>query len=337
MFTKAHTLPRNESATLKDVAKSVGVSESLASVVLNGSRSGTRVSAATRARVIEAAEMIGYRQSTVTRSLFTGKANRLGLYSGFMLDHPGSPFATEMMAGFYKGARANNVDLLVHTFGDGSSACRVSDLLRNQSIDGLILHAMAKDPVLALLGEARIPVIAIADQFDQIPSVCSDDRAGGAMAARYLYESGHRHVVTSIAHTRSGNERLAAFSEMAQNLGLAITPSEGWGFLLSPHDIKVLTRESDRATAVFVWNDENAIAICEQLVALGIDIPEQVAVIGYDGYDIVFGHKMRLTTIQASWRNVALEAVNLLMSLIDGKSVPTLTSLPVHLKLGNTA
>jgi len=337
MFTKAHTWPRNESATLKDVAKSVGVSESLASVVLNGSRSGTRVSASTRARVIEAAELMGYRPNGVARSLFTGKTNRLGLYSGFMLDHPSRPFATELMAGFYRGAKANNVDLLIHTFGDGADGCRVSELLTNRSIDGLIIHAMANDPILPLLGEVRVPVVAIADQIDQIPSVCSDDREGGAMAARYLHDLGHRHVLAAIACTRSGNERLAAFSKVAQMLDLKITPSEGWGFLLSPQDIKVLTRDVDRATAVFVWNDENAMAICEQLIALGIDVPRQVALIGYDGFDIVFGHKRRLTTIQANWRNVAFEAINLLMSLIGGKPIPNLTSMPVHLKLGNTA
>ena len=337
MMTKAHVWQDNSSATLKQVAKAVGVSESLASVVLNGAKSGTRVSALTRAKVIEAARSMGYRPNSVARSLLTGKTHRLGLYSEHLLLWPGSLFSTEVLCGLFDGAAAHEMDLLIHVSERDAQVNRAVEMLTNRSIDGLIVHAKADDPVLPLLGEVRVPAIAIVDRIDDIPSICADDRSGGAIAAQYLHRACHRHVLARRAYTRSGVDRVDAFCEAAALLGIKVTVTEPSYCGIQPAELEILKGSQDRATAMFVWNDLDAIKVCKDLIAAGVEIPRDVAVLGFDGYDIEFGQGLRLTTIQAHWRAVSRSAVNFLMALIHGDPIPNLTLVPIEFRRGNTA
>src|SRR5579872_4008351 len=105
MVNITHSWEKRGTATLKDVARSVGGSESVASVVLNGSRSHTRVSAQTRERVNEAARLLGYRPNAVAKALLTGKTNRIGMYASQYVDDFADPFWGAIHAGLFKGAR----------------------------------------------------------------------------------------------------------------------------------------------------------------------------------------------------------------------------------------
>ena len=131
-----NVVPR--AVTLQDVAKAAGVSSSAASVVLNGCRSGTRVSVPTRRKVMEVATQLGYRPNEVARSLVTGQTNRIGVYSGRSELDSRNPFFAEILGGIFAEATEFDLDTVVHT------ACknerRLLDLVRGRSLDGLIVH-----------------------------------------------------------------------------------------------------------------------------------------------------------------------------------------------------
>jgi len=334
-----HSWGERRQVTLTDVARKAGVSQSAASVVLNGTRSGTRVSAEKRRAVLEAATQMGYRPNAIARSLITGQTQRIGVYTGQVTVNIGNFFFAELLSGIFAGATDIGVNTMVHTSGQGEK--QLLDLVSNRSIDGLIVHATCNDPILPLLGELRMPAVAIVDQIDGLPSVVADDAAGGILLAQHLANLGHRHVMAKLPRhgQRSAIDRMEAFRQAAEALGMRVTDGSslvGEADGLDLMDLQIVTGGEERATAVAGWSDFVAEKICEKLLSLGVLIPTSVAVVGFDGFDLPPSPRFRLTTIQAPWRRVAQDATRVLNALIRGEEVPLVTTVPVEFVRGNT-
>lgn len=337
--TREHVWRDRPSTTLKDVAHSVGVSESTASVILNGARSGTRVSAETRKAVLEAAKRLGYRPNAHARSLQTGFSNRIGIYSGRSQLDSRNAFFAELLGGVFEAAAGQGKNTVVHTSGGGLE--NMLDLVSNRAVDGIIVHPGPDDPLLAVLGELRVPAVAVADRISALPSVCVDDRAGGALLAQHLSQLGHRHVLLKQAWwpAPSAVDRMSAFFETAARLGVvAIQRQEDPSDLevLMPEEMEMLTRGRDRVTAIFAWCDRSAERICRRLEQIGVDVPGEVAVIGFDGFHHGYLPRYDLTTIRAPWAEVGRHAVEILEALIAGQSVAAVTTVPVEFVRGAT-
>lgn len=324
--------------TLNDVAREAGVSQSAASVILNGARSGTRVSQQKRRVVLEVAEKIGYRPNALARSLTTGRTNRIGIYSSGELDSKNQFFA-ELLSGVLREAGEMRLNTMVHSSGWDDAS--LLDLVSNRALDGLIIHSREQDPIIPLLSNLRVPAVAVADRISGLPSVVVDDRAGGEMQARHLASLGHKRVlVKACPHLcDSGEQRVRSFIESAESQGMICTKTNFNDDIhqgLTPEEIMLLTRDSERYTAVVAWNDYSAHTICEKLASLGIAIPEKVAVVGFDGFDQMFTPVFRLTAIKAHWPNVGSKAVKHLHKLLEGHEVPDLTVMPVEFVRGGT-
>ena len=327
------------STTLKDVAKSVGVSESTASVVLNGARSGTRVSDRTRQSVVDAAKLLGYRPNNLARSLLTGRTNRIGMYSGHGLDAR-NLFYAELLGGVFEVSQSKGLNTVVHTSGNGSRM--LLDLVSDRAIDGLIVHAPGNDPILGLLHELRAPAVSVCDQIPGLASICVDDHTGGELLAQHVASLGHKKVLYKLCMLppTSANHRQASFVKTATALGLEVLVSEhgpDQSKILTPEELDLLTVGSDRFTAVVAWSDYAGEYVCRSLRDHGISIPDQVAVLGFDGLRSFFSPVFELTTIRAPWAQVGKVAVETLLQLIAGETVPTVTTLPVEFVRGCTS
>jgi LacI family transcriptional regulator len=334
-----HSWGDRRPVTLRDVANAAGVSASAASVVLNGARSGTRVSASTRRTVMEAAERMGYHPNSVARSLITGRTHRIGMYSGRARLDSRNAFFAEVLGGIFEKAAEHGTNTMVHT--SGGSEAQLLDLVSNRALDGLIVHAGHDDPLVPLLGKLRVPAVAVADQIESIPSILVDDAAGGRLQAQHLATLGHRHAMIKLAPFpyASTMSRIEAFEEAAERFGIRVTRrfdtfAETDAF--NTDDLRLLSDGPNRATAIVCWNEFCAERACSWLYSLGISIPGDVAVIGFDGFQRAFLPRFDLTTIRAPWAAVGRTATSILMSLVDGKSVPGLTTLPVEFIRGNT-
>lgn len=328
-----------EQITLRDVAQEAGVSTSAASVVLNGARSGTRISAAKRRTVLEVAERMGYRPNALAQSLSRGRANRVGVYSGRGHLDSRNWFFAEVLGGIFEACVACEVNTMVHTSGYGAS--HLLDLVSNRAIDGIVVHASAGDPILPLLGELRVPAVAIADAVPGLPSVVVDDESGGFLQAQHLASLGHRHVLLKRASAEmlSAETRTDAFERAAERLGMRVTTRRDHGFTedsLDSADLAMFFAEADPITAVVGWNDAVAWSACDHLTSLGLKIPEQVAVIGFDGFRFQPRLLHELTTIRAPWGAVGAAAIRVLVQLIDRQPVPPATVLPVEFVRGKT-
>jgi LacI family transcriptional regulator len=333
-----HSWSERRSTTLRDVAQVVGVSESTVSVVLNRTRSGTRVSANTRRNVLEAAERLGYWPNALARSLQTGQTHRIGFYSGRAKLDARNLFYAELLSGICEGANEQGTNVLLHTNGDEPDM--LLDLVSNRAIDGLVIHPGADDPIVPMLGQLRIPAIAVADPVEMLPSVCVDDHAGGVMQAKHLYSLGHKVILykqTGMT-AQSAVLRMEAFIATAAELGMDVIVhhDELLDDGLLSRDLAILTRPKSPATAIVGWNEFRAEQVCRHLCDLGIPIPAGVAVVGFDGFRRFYDPRFELTTIRAPWAEVGRVAVRVLYDLIAGKEVPYLNTLPVEFVRGAT-
>ena len=328
-----------EQVTLRDVAKAAGVSTSTASVVLNAAKSGTRVSVATRRKVLEVAERMEYRPNALAQSLIRGRTHRIGVYSGGSRIDARNSFFAEVLGGICDAAAEFEANVVIHTSGSGDQ--HLLELVSNRAFDGLIVHARSDDPILPLLGELRVPAVSIADPVGELPCVVVDDENGGLLQAQHVASIGHRHVMLKVAPwpMESARIRMVAFQEAAQRLGIRVTPrleTFGEDDGLDAEDVRILSEGEDRATAVIGWSDHVASRICNRLTTLGISIPESVAVLGFDGFRHYAKPLHELTTIRAPWSAIGASATQVLMQLVDGKSVPKRTVLPVEFVRGST-
>lgn len=323
--------------TLKDVAKAVGLSESTASVILNGARSGTRVSAVTRQRVMDAAERLGYHPNSHARGLSTGRSNRIGIYSGRARVDARNHFFASILGGVLDAAETLQLNCLVH--GSGSTPADLRDLVSSQSVDGLLVHLRPDDPMRSILADLGVPAITVADRFPELPAVCVDDEEGGRLQAQHLAQLGHRRVLLRepMAFAQSARDRMDSFRRVAETHGVEVlTLASNSSEVLSAQEIGEVTRPKGRATAIVCWNDASAEITCRALRDMGIRVPEDVSVVGFDGFQTRFARRWELTTIQAPWEDVGATAVRVLHDLIQGAPVPRVTMLPVEFCRGAT-
>jgi LacI family transcriptional regulator/LacI family purine nucleotide synthesis repressor len=324
---------RTKAATIDDVAARAQVSRMAVSVVLNGSRSGTRVSAATRERTLTAAGELGYRRNGLARSLKRGRTNIVGFYRYFA-PGPLSAFHAEIISGLEEGCNAAHMDLLIHgTFHKRPHDDLLAGLL-DRRIDGLIILVFPRDPLVAPLAESRFPVVALADAIPGIPSVVVDDVGGGRQMAAHLHERGHRNILYLSLWNNpvSMVRRFEAFQREA-----AAAPD--WGIPDWDGDaMRTLFGhpEGERPTAVACWADVAAETLLAKWERSGVRFPDHVALISFDGIPTNGVLPTRLTTVEAPWREVAHTAARILADRIEGKEVLPETTLPVSLRVGIT-
>ena len=330
-------------STLGDVAKVAGVSKMAVSVVLNGARSGTRVSEATRERILAAAAELDYRVNPIARSLRTKRTGIIGFYSGNHSLEDRSPYIREILLGIRQAADEVGKDLLMFGIFDGKSSSEVFRALSDGRVDGLVIHAAPDDPVVGLLAGSHFPVVAHTDALGTIPSVVVDDESGGRLQAKVLYDNGHRRVLvrTSKYPFVSVKRRTYAFLDEAKTLGMETAvgrgTTHGSDHALDPNEIKLFDLDKpNRFTAIATWDDGCAHVQIGQLAAAGLRIPEDVAVIGFNGVPSEYPLLWDVTSIDCRWDEVARTAVRTLQDRIAGRDVPMETRLPVVVRPGAT-
>jgi DNA-binding LacI/PurR family transcriptional regulator len=332
----------NKPTTIKDVAASAGVSSSTVSAVLGHSPSRhVRVSEQTRNRILEAAARIRYQPNHAARSLRNRRTNVLGVYTAQDYLDLNDPFTSQIIGGLHRGCAECSKDLLLHGIFRGWPAEEIALKLTSGQIDGLVLYTGPEDPLVPLLAASALPVVSIVDALPGLPGVVADDAGGAERLAAHLAELGHRRVIYVAASPVliSAVRRLEAFQEEAARLGLEVTKlytgHHHEEFSDSDLDWLSLPR-TQRPTAAACWNDITAYNLLEQCRLRGLRVPEDLAVVGFDGIASSRSRPLRLTTVHAPWIEVARAAIPLLVRLIDGETIPPETRLPVYLMPGDT-
>lgn len=330
--------------SIRDVASRAGVSFTTVSKVLND-RPGDRTALATRRRVVEAAEELGYRPNAVAQSLRRRHTDIIGFYTGLISVDMTDPFQGAVLNGLQHGCEQHHKDLLVHRKFFGHSAEDIYRDLSNRKVDGIVLPAMCDDEIIQRLTASSFPAVSIATPDAALPSVYVDSPGGFQRLAAYFANAGHRRV---LYHTQAPDPRMKsddaprrrlAFEAAAAAHGMEVRVCEAGtdGLVTAEEEALLLGPTAKRPTAAVCWNDlcaHHMMAFCRRL---GLQVPGDMAVSGFDGFPSQYALPYRLTTIFAPWEECARTAIDLVVTLTGENPVPAETVLPVELILGDTA
>jgi len=337
--------------TLEDVARHAGVSRGTVSMVLNNGRSNTRVSDATRQRILQAVSDLRYSPNAIARSLRRQRTNTIGFYDAQGPNRPTGSFYAQILSGIQSGCLEFRQDLLWHGSFRQGDADDIYAELANGKIDGLVLLAAPGDQLAERLAASHLPVVAIGDAIPSLPSVVADDDGGSRLVARYLAGKGHTNVLyrrLTGADDKEGAKisqvrRWRSFHDEAAKLGMRVRDmmEVHWSGELSPEDFARFAAgpRADRPTAVACVSDYAAYNQLRDCGRAGLRVPEDLAIVGFDGNDQEVDLARFLTTVYAPWERVGERALHKLMMMVgDGEARPEPeTVLPVLLIVGDTA
>ncbi|MEW6047417.1 MAG: LacI family DNA-binding transcriptional regulator [Bacillota bacterium] len=310
--------------TLRDIAARVGVSVTAVSRALNGHPD---VSEATRQRILEAARQLNYRPNAAAKTLATQRSHLIGVY--FLGEGPvrfSHPFASQVVDGILEGLAAAGYDLLVFGAGLFDSKPSFLELAAHRQLDGAIfLGLRTDDPRWGELTRLPFPICSVDVPVEAPRAVCvgCDHIEGARLAARHLVELGHRDVAMVNGHRWApvSWERLSGFTAGLQQAGVELPASRVLeGDFTEPSGYQLalgLLSVTPRPTAIFAASDLMALGVLRAARELGIAVPAELSVVGYDDIEDAARAVPALTTIHQPRHRVGLAAAQSVVQLIE--------------------
>ncbi|TPW27156.1 LacI family DNA-binding transcriptional regulator [Pararhizobium mangrovi] len=329
-----------EKITSFEVAKLAGVSQSAVSRFFTP---GSSVSRKTADKVREAADTLGYRPNVLARSLITGRSRIIGLVVAYLENH----FYPEALEKLSNALQAKGYHVLV--FMASQTAGNIDSVLReilDYQVDGIILASVALSSELGgQCKAAGVPVVLFnRHQNDPtLTSVCSDNVAGGREVGRLLARAGHRRIahIAGWEGASTQREREAGFLEGLRECGAELYAREVGNF--APESAREAARRmfdtGDRPDAVFVANDHMAFFVMDVLrFELGLSIPDDVSVVGFDDVPLAAWPVYALTTVRQRANAMVAETVSAMLAQIENPGTePTQVSIEAPLILRSSA
>lgn len=321
--------------TGKDIARELGISQPTVSRILNGNED-SRVSAATRDRVFEAAQRLGYRPNAIARSLKHGRTHCVGFYSIYDYDAR-NDFMSSILGGLQRACTAHRLSLMLLPALPDQSAEEIALSMRDGRIDGLFLHAAPGDPLVAQLCNAQLPVVAMADLIEGVPSVAFDNLAGTTMLVEMLRSRGYRRFVYAAPRVelQSVEARVAAFEVALRDDETGRIERLDYEMAEPLPGILADWLADGEPFAVCCWNDRTAYRLIAECWRHDIQVPGQMAIVGFDGFLDLKLPLRQLVTVGGDWDELARRAFDVMSALIEGEK-PSNIVLPVHLFPGDT-
>ncbi|MBB6351460.1 LacI family DNA-binding transcriptional regulator [Nonomuraea muscovyensis] len=296
------------------MARATGLSPAAVSYALRG----LQVSEETMERVRAAAAELGYEADPIARALASGRTGMIGLLCGSLEDL----WQQSLAVGISRGLREKDrYALILDAVGDPDRERALAQQLRDQRVDGMIVQPL--DPAAAFWPELceSVPVVAIGDSLaGTAGEVVFDNRRGVTLALEHLKELGHRRVAVLTPTRASTPDRPADVHVTAEadRLGLDIT------VVTAPHGLAAATRAAHRVlsdvrpSAVFCFADSIAYGVYAAAAELGLSIPGDVSVMGYDDHPMSGLLTPGLTTVDWDIDGIVRAAVRLVSAAADG-------------------
>jgi LacI family transcriptional regulator len=312
-------------ATIDDVAKLAGVSIKTVSRVANKE---PNVRAATREKVEQVMRQLDYRPNLSARSLAGKRSYVLGL----LYDNPSANYVIDVQNGVLSTCRAQGYDLLIHpcSYTDPGLVTEVSDLIRQTRIDGLILTPPLSDvhAIIELLGETRIPYVRIAPALEKnrSPYVETNDQQAAYKMTRTLIDYGHKRIAFICGHPdhRAVAYRYEGYKAALADAGLPLDSKlviQGYNSFESGEECaRILLGARPRPSAIFASNDDMAAGVMLIAHEMGLNIPADLSVVGFDDTPVAHQIWPSLTTVRQPIQEMARQATELLLRQLKSGS-----------------
>lgn len=325
-------------ATIKDVAREAGLTVGTVSRVLNNRG---YISEATREKVYQIMKELNYQPNEVARSLSKSKTNTIGV----IVPHIVHPYFAKLISNLEKAASDRGFKMLLcNSREERERELEYLEMLKSNRVAGLILcSATVKTESLESL---EIPVITIERNVGTgTASVECDNYQGGVLAAKHLIACGCKHLINfgGVDKTEMpADSREVGFLEMCGQYGVAGVASkshENQYIAMEYHEhIEKIIRENPETDGIFASSDLIAAQVLQVCAKLGLKVPEQVKVVGFDDVNVAALTTPPITTIHQPVKEMAEMSVDLIVRSNKGEMIPTRTVLPVTLvKRGTTS
>lgn len=330
-------MPPKERVTIADVAKEAGVSPGTVSRVLNN-RTGVKISQNTQDQVRRAAKKLGYKPNLFASALRTQRTGVIGAIVRDIND----PFLSLVARELQKAAHAEGLELLLgHAEYDRETADRQLNVMRNW-FDGLLIigDMLGQQAAISNLDQNDTPSVTLANGSTanqrSKPLVSIDDALGTRLGLDYLYSLGHRRIAfvgnTNFAGIR---RRWETFQEFVHDKSLFWSDD----YLAISHNSRTAAIESTEhlltlptpPTAIFCMSDLLALGALSSAWRMGWRVPETISILGFDDVEEAATTFPALSTIRQPVRDMATQALQLLIKLIDGSALDDV-DLPIIIK-----
>ncbi len=308
--------------TSLEVAKLAGVSQSAVSRVFTPAASSSKK---TNELVRKVAAELGYRPNILARSLITGKTRIIGLVVAY-LDNYFYPGALELIS---SALQKKGYHVLIFMSGnkEGDIANAVDEILDYQ-VDGIIAASVSMSSDLAnRCASAGVPVVLFnrTQDDERLSAVTSDNLLGGQKVASFLLAGGHERIgyIAGWEGASTQRDREKGFKDELKRSGHKLYARELGNFNLDEarQAARNMFSKKDFPDAVFIANDAMAIAVIDVIrFELGLKVPDQVSVVGYDDVPIASWPAYDLTTVRQPANQMVSETVSILMDSIDNKN-----------------
>ena len=330
-------------ATIKDIARKAGVSVATVSYVINNTR---WVHEDKRRRVLEAIKELNYVPNAVARGLRIQKSNAISLIVSNITNpfYPDLARACEQVAQKY-GYTVN----VVNTDDDRTKLHEALKQLRGGRVDGAVVTSALpenRDEIEQLLKEGY-PLVLASRLLEglQVDSVAADNRNGAVMAVNYLIGLGHRRIafVSGVKHSYINETRVEGYLDAMKQAGIRVYKewlTSGKGLYEPSYEVARMLLElppRKRPTAIICLTDLGAYGVLDAARDMGVSIPDDLAVIGFDDLFISSLRNIQLTTIRVPRHEMSTLATEMLFSrMADRDLEPRTVILPVELIVRKT-
>ncbi len=315
--------------TIRDVAGVAGVSKSTVSNVI---RDATCVAPETRERVLEAIAAVGYRPNAVARHLVRMQTSTVGILVGDL----SNLFYSELAKLVEQRLSASGfATMICNTDGRRASEENRVAMLLEHRVAGILMLQFSGDPAtLRELREEGVPVVIVSCWEDEADCVAVDEEAGASLAVSHLLELGHRriaYVSSDLVEPNTDAARFAGYRTALAKAGVApatelVQRVDRPAYLRGDADMRARVRQSmsfaDPPTAFFASNDLVAIDLIETIEELGLRVPDDVSVVGFDDIAMAGLARVSLTTVSQPRGELARLAAGIVIGRIEGRADP---------------
>ncbi len=329
----------NRPATLADVGREAGVSAMAVSAVLNGARTSTRISRETRARIREAAIKLQYRPNAAARALAQRRMNTIGVAAvindGGEFDH----YFLEAFNGVIHCAALHNQTTTVFALHDWQrDAGRIGSFCDGR-IDGLILIApiLGEDPARYLPLHTPLVAMHANGPLPGVVRIDTEEEPGAFQIVRALIAAGHRRImhITGNRGLIGAESRILGYRRALESASIAFDPDllvDGRFSAEAGCEVMQawLRRHAGQALpdAVFCGSDSIAMGVLEALSAVGVVVPRDLSIVGFDDTLAARTTVPQLTTVRQPIRAMAMRAVETLLECIQAHLDQTVPEAP---------
>lgn len=327
-------------ATIRDVAKLCGISHMTVSNVLNRPE---LVAEETKQRVLQAVKELNYTPNAIARGLIRGQMDTYGTILPPLFESPLThPYFALVLDGFMIAAIKLEKNVTVYTGATWQDEISVASRLKDGRCDGLLaISPNVNSRILEMIAEYHIPVVVVgcAIDDDRISALFVDDVLGEESITSYLIQLGHRRIamINGDYNARCVLPRLDGFKNAvkAGGLSMADCPILDSGFdkaSIEPAITHILNLPlKSRPTAICCTNDQVAFHVLEILAERGINVPNDISVVGFDDVKDAARSTPSLTTMRQPIREMGERAGYTLARIIEGESTPGHEVFPTEL------